>query len=126
MNIKNQENNLNFGAKFIDNKAFREVVKYAKDSNQLMELDTALNKLNNVNKGDILIIHGKIPEGIYSNFNMGHRSVQNLGAETPEKATFNAILELGKLGKKFKKLFGEDAKLQLKEDDLISKYSVKN
>lgn len=88
-------NQTSFSGKFIDNKAFRDVIKYAENTKQLDVLDTALNKINNVKSGDILLIHGKTEGGVYSNFNMGRRAVQNLGAETPEKASFNAILELG-------------------------------
>ena len=124
MNISTNRNQPAFSAKFINNKAFQEVVKYAKDTKQLQELDTALNKINNSNAGDILLIHGTVPGGVYSNFNMGKRAVQNLGAETPEKASFNAIMELGELGRKFRKLVGGEVKSNLKADDVIKKYSV--
>ena len=124
MNISTNQNQPAFSAKFVNNKAFQEVVKYAKESKQLQELDTALNKINNANSGDILLIHGTVPNGVYSNFNMGKRSVQNLGAETPEKASFNAILELGDLGRKFRRLIGGAVKSNLKAEDLISKYGV--
>ncbi len=124
MNISTNQNQPAFSAKFVNNKAFQEVVKYAKESKQLQELDTALNKINNANSGDILLIHGTVPNGVYSNFNMGKRSVQNLGAETPEKASFNAILELGELGRKFRRLIGGEVKSNLKAEDLISKYGV--
>ncbi len=124
MNISTSQNQPAFSAKFINNKAFQEVVKYAKDTKQLQELDTALNKINNSNAGDILLIHGTVPGGVYSNFNMGKRAVQNLGAETPEKASFNAIMELGELGRKFRKLVGGEVKSNLKADDVIKKYSV--
>ena len=45
-------------------------------------------------------------------------------AETPEKASFNAILELGELGRKFRRLIGGEVKSNLKAEDLISKYGV--
>ncbi len=124
MNISTNQNQTTFSAKFVNNKAFQEVVKYAKDNNRLQELDSALNKINNTAGSDILLIHGKVQNGVYSNFNMGKRAVQNLGAETPEKASFNAILELGELGRKFRKLLGGDVKSTLKENELISKYTV--
>ena len=124
MNISTNQNQPTFSAKFVNNKAFQEVVKYAKDTKQLQELDTALNKINNSNTGDILLIHGTVPGGVYSNFNMGKRAVQNLGAETPEKASFNAIMELGELGRKFRKLIGGEVKSNLKAEDVIKKYSV--
>ena len=125
MNISTNQNQTAFSAKFINNKAFQEVVQYAKKTNQLQELDTALNKLNNANTGDILLIHGTVPGGVYSNFNLGGRhAVQNLGAETPAKASFNGILELAELGRKFKKLFGREVKSNIKTDDIIKKYSV--
>ncbi len=124
MNISTNQNQPAFSAKFVNNKAFQEVVKYAKESNQLQELDTALNRINNSNAGDILLIHGTLPGGVYSNFNMGKRSVQNLGAETPEKASFNGILELSKLGRAFRRLVGGDVVSCLKEENIIKKYSI--
>ncbi len=127
MDILVNQNQLSFSAKFLDNKAFREVVKYADDTKQLLELDSALNRINNANQGDILLIHGKTPEGVYSNFYMNKRAVQNLGAETPEKASFLGIIELGKLGRKFRRLIGGDVKqADIKVQDIIDKYSVKN
>ena len=61
MDISVNQNQLSFSAKFLDNKAFREVVKYADDTKQLLELDSALNRINNANQGDILLIHGNLP-----------------------------------------------------------------
>ena len=124
MNISGNDNQTNFRAKFFNNQAFREVVKYAEETKQLQTLDTALNKLNNANEGDILLIHGKTSLGMFSNFTKGRRSVQNLGAATPEKASFNAILELAELGRKFTKLFGEKADSKLTSDSVINKYTV--
>lgn len=125
MNISTSQNQPSFSAKFIDNKAFRDVVKYAENTKQLQVLDTALNKINNVKAGDILIIHGKNAEEVYSNFNMGRRAIQNLGAKTPEEASFNAIIQLGELGRKFRRLVGGELKLNLTANDLVSKYGVK-
>lgn len=124
MNVTNQQNQTAFSARFINNQAFRDVVNYAEKTKQLTQLDGALNRLKNANSGDILLIHGKIGDNVYSNFNMGKRSLQNLGAETPEKASFDAIIELGKLERKFRKLIGGDVKSSLNGEDLIKKYSV--
>lgn len=124
MNVTNQQNQTAFSARFINNQAFRDVVSYAEKTKQLTQLDGALNRLNNANSGDILLIHGKIGDKVYSNFNMGRHSLQNLGAETPEKASFDAIIELGKLERKFRKLIGGDVKSSLNGEDLIKKYSV--
>ena len=124
MNISANQNGPAFSAKFVNNKAFQEVINYAKESKQLLELDTALNRINNANQGDILLIHGKTEGGVYSNFYMNKRAVQNLGAESPEKASFNGILELGELGRKFRRLVGGDVKLNFREQDLVKKYSV--
>ena len=127
MTISKTCNHPSFSGKFINNQAFKDVVKYAKETNQLQALDNALNRINNANQGDILLIHGKTSEGVYSNFYMNKRAVQNLGAETPEKASFLGIIELGKLGRKFRRLIGGDVKqADIKVQDIIDKYSVKN
>ena len=126
MDITAIRNEQTFGAKFFKNKAFEEVVRYAEQTSRIKDLDSALNNLANANSGDILIIHGKTSNGIYSNFNMGKRSVQNLAnkAKTPEETSFNAIIELGELGQKFRRLIGGDVKYTLKAEDLINKYGV--
>lgn len=125
MNINAQQNQTSFSARFIDNKAFREVVSYAEKTKQLDTLDNALNRLNNANSGDILLVHGKIGDNVFSNFNMNKRSIQNLGAETPEKASFDAIIALGELGRKFRRLIGENVKSTIRANDLIEKYASK-
>lgn len=114
-----------FGARF-NKKGLTEVVNYAKETGQLQALDSALNKLLHANDGDILIIHGKTPDGeIYSNFTMGKKTVQNLTADskTPAEASFKGILELGELGRKFRRLVGGDVKENLKAEDIISRYA---
>ena len=125
MNI-NCNNNVAFQAKFMNTKSFKEVVEYAEKNNKLLELDSAFNKLHNVQGQDILIIHGQTPAGIYSSFRMGNRSVQNLSmkAKTPQESSFNAILELSELGRKFRKLLGGEVKTDLSAEQVISKYSV--
>lgn len=127
MNI-NTNNNLSFQAKFINTKSFQEVIEYAEKNKKLPELDSALNKIGHVYGNDILIIHGQVPNGIYSSFRMGNRSVQNLSmhATTPQESSFNAIIELSELGKKFKKLLGSrEIKTDLTPEQIINKYSVK-
>lgn len=124
MNITRNDNQTAFGAKFLNNKAFREVVKYAEETKQLQILDTALNKLNNANEGDILLLHGKTSLGNYSNFTKGRRSINNFGAESPEKASFNAIVELAEFGRKFTKLFGTKSDSKLTSNSIINKYTV--
>ena len=56
--------------------------------------------------------------------NMNKRAVQNLGAETPEKASFNGILDLAQLGKMFKKLVGGDVVENINVNDIFKKYTV--
>ena len=124
MKITGNENQTNFRARFYNNQAFKEVVKYAKETKQLQTLDTALNKLNNVNEGEILLMHGKTSTGMFSNFTKNRRAVQNMCTETPEKSSFNAILELAEFGRKFTKLFGENADSKLTSDSIINKYTV--
>ena len=126
MDITAISNEKAFRAKFVKNKAFEEVVRFAEKTSKMKDLDTALNNLANANSGDILIIHGKTSNGIYSNFNMGKRSVQNLTneAKTPEEASFIALLELGELERKFRRLIGGNVKYTLKAEDMINKYGV--
>ena len=127
MNISINQNQNTFGATFINTKSFREVAHYAEKNGKLLELDTALYRLSKANKGDILLIHGKTPNGrVFSNFNMGKRAIQNLGAKTPEEASFNAICELGELGRKFKRLIGGEVKTELNVNDVILKHSKIN
>ncbi len=115
-------NNISFKSRFVDNKAFRDVIDYAEKTKQLDVLDNALNKIDSVAASDILLIHGQTSNGVYSNFNMHRRSVQNLGASTPEEASFNAIVELGELGRKFRRLIGGDVKSNLTKEKIIDKY----
>ena len=61
MTISKTCNHPSFSGKFINNQAFKDVVKYAKETNQLQALDNALNRINNANQGDILLIHGNLP-----------------------------------------------------------------
>ena len=126
MEISAIKNEQTFGAKIVNNKAFLEVVNYAEKNSMLRDLDIALNNLSNANSGDILIIHGKTPNGIYSSFNMNKRSVQNMtnGAKSPEESSFNALIELGDLERKFKKLVGGKIESKLNAADLIKKYGA--
>ena len=119
-------NNVSFKAKFVDNRAFREVVKYAEETKQLDALDTALNRIDSIKGGDILLVHGKTQNGVYSNFNMDRRSLQNLGADTPEEASFKAIVELGELGRKFRRIVGGELKSTLSSEKIIDRYTGKN
>ena len=127
MEISNIRTNASpaFGAKF-SGKNFKEVVEFAKETKQLRKLDNALNNILHANDGDILIIHGKAPNGnIYSNFTMGRRTVQNsaLKANSPAEATFNGIIELGQLDRKFRSLVGGNVKENIKAEDIIARYS---
>lgn len=119
LSVKNQPN---FGANFINTKSFREVLDYAEKNGKLLELDGALNRLHEANTGDILLIHGKTDAGVYSSFRMGHRSVQNLGANLPEEASYKAIVELGELGRKFRRLIGGDVQSSLSAKRVLQKY----
>ena len=121
----NISNHLSFKGKFVANKAFREVVDYAEKTNQLVELDSALNRIKNIECDDILLIHGKTDKGVFSNFNAGRRAIQNLGAETPAEASFKAIVELGELGRKFRRLVGGNLKSNLTTNNVIDNYTVK-
>lgn len=114
-----------FGAKF-EQKALKEVIDYASKTKQLRQLDSALNNILHANDGDILIIHGKTPDGrVYSNFTMGKRTVQNPAnaAKTPEEASFNGILELGQLGVKFRRLVGGNVKDNFSPEEIFTRYS---
>ena len=126
MNISINNNQPTFSAKFVNNAAFRDVITYAEKNGKMGILDGALNNLSHANKGDILLIHGQVPAGIFSSFTMNNRSVQNLalGAKTAPETSFNAIIDLSTLGRKFRKLVGGDVKTDYNADDIIKKYSV--
>lgn len=123
--VGNKNANKTFGMKFVNNKAFSEVVDYAANTKKMSELDTALNTLKKANKGDVLIIHGTTPDNrVYSNFNMNKHAVQNLGAKTPAEASYNAILDLSQLGRKFRKLVGGDVKTNITKESINKEYTV--
>ena len=128
------DNKTTFGIKFTNNGAFKDVVSYAAKNRKLMELDSALNILNNSNTGDILIVHGKSPNGIFSSFTLfkdrynkdWRSSVQNMtnGAQSPEESSYNAIIELSTLGNKFKKLVGNKIEENITENSIFKKYTI--
>lgn len=124
MEIQKTCNHPAFTAKFVPNKAFREVVEYAKNTRQLAALDGALHNIKNANDGDILIIHGETPSGIFSNFTMGRKTITNTSYKTPEESSFKAILELGTLGRKFRTLVHGDVKSKVTKDDIMKNYTV--
>ena len=139
MEISKISTNPSFQAKFVNNKAFKDVVNYAEKSGQLNKLDTALYKLSKADRGNIIILQGKIENALvpfFSNFTLykdgfrGYRdrnAVQNLinGASTPEEASFKSILELAEFGKKYKKLFNvKEPKIYGTADDIFEKYTV--
>ena len=123
MEISKKCNHPAFTAKFIPNKAFKEVVDYAANTKQLRALDSALNNIKKANEGDILIMHGSNNGHVFSNFTMGKRSVYNSTAETPAQASFNGILDLGTIGAKFKKLVGGEVKENISVNDIIKNYT---
>ena len=114
-----------FTAQIVPNQAFKDVVKYAKETNQLRALDTALNNLKKANNGDIIIIHGKGPNGVFSNFQMGKRSVGNMVYETPEESSFNGLQELSMLGRKFRSLVGGNVKSKITPETIMKEYTKK-
>ena len=133
MRISADNHNMSFDAKFINNNAFSDVVCYAVKNGKLKELDSALNTINNANPGDILIVHGKISAGTFSNFTYFvnklstiRRSVQNLtlGATSPEESSYNAIIDLATLGRKFRKLVGSNVKENISPSSIFDKYTV--
>lgn len=113
-----------FTARIMPNKAFEEVVQYAKQTNQLRALDTALNSLKKANDGDILIIHGEGPSGVFSNFQMGKRSVGNQVCETPAESSFYGLQELSMLGRKFRSLVGGNVKSKITPQSIMKEYSA--
>ncbi len=109
MEIQRTNYTPSFSARFTNDKAFREVVQYAQDNGCLRTLDCALNTIKKANPGKISIIQGRTPDDkIYSTFTTGRRSVTNYAGDAtcPAEATFDGILELSMLGKKFKSLLG--------------------
>ena len=128
MNITVNNNQNVFTAKFINNEAFRDVIKYAQKNKQLQELDSALNIINNAEGkyNDIVLIHGKSPNGdFYSCFQAGKRSISNVcsGSKSPEEASFNGIITLsGGAKRSLKSLLGGTFREQISEKDIIKKY----
>ena len=57
---------------------------------------------------------------------MGNRSSYNfaLGEKSPSKVSLSGIIELGKLGDKFRKLVGGNIFYELKAEDIIKKYTT--
>ena len=123
MEISKKCNHPAFTAKFIPNKAFKEVVDYAANTKQLRALDSALNNIKKANEGDILVVHGANNGHVFSNFTMGKKSVYNSTAQNPAEASFNGILDLGTLGAKFRKLIGENVKENISANDIMKNYT---
>lgn len=117
-----------FSARFTNNKAFKEVVEYAEKNKCLRTLDSALNTIKKANDGEITILHGQSPNGgIYSAFTTGRRSVSNevSQAKTPAEASFDGILELGFLTKKFKSLLGTSkVKQDITPQRIVKEYTI--
>ncbi len=124
MEISKKCNHPAFTAKFIPNKAFKEVVDYAQKTKQLRALDSALNNLKKANEGDILIMHGSNGNRVFSNFTMGKRSIYNQTANTPAEASLNGIIDLGTLGSKFRKLVGGNVKENITANDIMKNYTT--
>ena len=118
--------NPSFGAKFLNNNAFKEVLSHAESTGKLQALDSALHNLDMANYGDIILIHGKNGEQVFSSFKMGPRTSYNFanGLTDPFEISLNGILELGKLGDKFKKLAGGHITSKAKAEDIVKKYTV--
>ena len=117
-----------FSARFTNNRPFREVVKYAVDNNCLRTLDSALNTIKKADLGEITILHGETAKGsIYSTFAQGKRSVPNSvsDAKTPAEASFDGILELSMLSKKFRSLFGvKEASQNINSERIMKEYTI--
>jgi len=128
MEIQRSNYTPSFSARFANDKSFREVAQYAQEKGCLRTLDGALNVIKKANPGNISIIHGRTPEGkIYSTFTTGRRSVTNYAGEAscPAEATFNGILELSMLGKKFKSLLGvSKIEQDITAEKIIKEYTV--
>ena len=118
--------NQSFNARFVNNQAFRDVVNYAEKSGKLQVLENALHNIEMANSGDIMLIHGKNGENVFSSFKMGSHSSYNfaLGEKSPSKVSLSGILELGKLGDKFRKLVGGNISYKATADDIIKKYTT--
>lgn len=117
-----------FNARFVNNQAFKEVVQYAQENDCMRTLDAALNLLKKANDKDITIFHGVRGDGkIYSTFTCRKRSVPNnvSDAKSPAEASFDGILELSMLTKKFKSLVGASKVEQnITPETLIKEYTV--
>ena len=124
MEIQKKCNHPAFTAKFVPNKAFKDVVKYAEGNGYLRQLDTALNAIKNIDGEDILLIHGKNNGYCFSNLTMGKRTVYNAAKTSPEESSFFGILELGTLEKKKKKLLGCEIKENITAESIMKNYTT--
>ena len=100
---------LNFGMKFINNNAFKEVENYSKTIKRSNDFQSALSALEKADKGDILIEHGVDQNGKkYSRFILGKCTVENTPYfdESYINATFRSIIDLSYLGSRYKVLTG--------------------
>lgn len=114
-----------FKAKFTNNGAFKEVVHYANEVKKLPQLESALHNIDMANPGDILLIHGKAADNIFSSFRMGNKTVYNFanGETNPIAVSLKSILELGELGTKFRRLVGGNVSYKVSEEDIIKRYT---
>lgn len=128
MEIQKINNNPSFNAKFKNNKSFQEVVQYAVDNNCLRTLDSALNNLKKSNDCTIIVSHGVNNKGVmYSTFMKDRRSISNPVSEatSPAQASFDGILELSWLGRKFKSLVGTSKPEQnISKEGIIKEYTA--
>lgn len=117
-----------FSAKFVNNKSFQNLVKYAQEKGCMRTLDSSLHSLSKVDNAVIRICDGTTPDGkIYSTFMSGRRSVPNdvFDAKTPSEATLDGIIELSMFGKKYKSLIGVSrATDSITPQSMIKDYTV--
>lgn len=128
MEISYNNSQPSFGIKIYNkNNALTDIIEYADKHKKLPYLDGALANLSNVKGGDLLIIHGKSGNAIYSSFTIGRNTVRNevKGCSSYQEASYNAILELvDRDCPKLMQLLRRKVKRKFNVKQMIEKYSA--
>ena len=97
----------NFGIKFLNNNAFKDVHQYAVKNNKLQTLKTALEKLQSAKEGTVIINHGNDMQNVsYSTFKLNNTIIENTPYfdEKPVEASYRAIIDLAALDSRYRVL----------------------
>jgi len=129
MEISNNYHSPSFGLHVKRNTCFENLVQWSERHKMLPALDDILNNLSHIEGEDLLIMHGRNPQGVvYSSFSIGRKSVVNdtKGTKVPAVATFRALQELlDRDNPKLMRLLGGQIKRNLTSEEILNKYTAK-